>query len=468
MIFKVFTNSAPVLVGCHQDIQGVCLVFDCVCEQYRRVVHYIDTEWDKVTPLYRLVIPNTQDWSHYELAHPNDHMRHYQGCFDQWPDATFDIARIVIDDDHHHHDVDDDNAMEEEGEEDITTATIRPYEHTLSGFRRDAYETEKKYTDPHVLTGYSIIQMRAMERLATVDFTWSFPALCYQLHLEFRLPLTMCEQQLVYLCMGNLPRAIRRGKAIVRMDDLRKIPFSVIPELLVNGPYPIDMDMLHSLLIRIANSAIAIPDLPSAFLQGIDQWPPCCEGFDFVQQYGQWFTTKPAMYRASVTNKQQDASLVLVKPHFVCRDDKWNVISFSSVEAYLLYWIKASLTQRHRERPERVQFKEDQRTLLFKIHQNDTRSYQTEEGRTYSRRIFTEFTLEEKRVYLSEKFKTPALIEEVLHTPLYMLGPECIQDEDFEGSDITDFKIWTARGEWLEFLRKIPTRWKDVVPSREL
>jgi len=279
-----------------EDItDAIILVFECVPEQYRKVCEWFWQNKKNALPVYRYVIPcvdendkdvmqllknNTDtaksiidlgDFSDYNIP-----MVKFKGTFESWPEKyCYKLREIKIDRISADFGVEKwasiaDNSLLGLYREGFCCSEIwpQPTNNCISGFYRDGYCAERSLLLPELSSGISETQKEMISMMEEGET--SVAMILNRVSIKLNLGMALCEQQLHWLCTGNLKFAERRGKSIILISPL---PDACIPLRLVNGDFPIS---LKKACVALSNAL-----RKKAKFEEIDFLPPSCGSYLF-------------------------------------------------------------------------------------------------------------------------------------------------------------------------------------------
>lgn len=208
---------------------SILLVFECEPEQYAKAWRWTQRQWDKTTPLYRVLLPCNPERTAYDLC--DFHLyngTHFIGRFEHWSqDQSFEVIQINT--------------------EDHTKSDVWPFKskHRLVDIEQQA--DCSPFLTPQLFSGLSLVQHEVLRVLET---TTSLDGLVQTVAYNTRVPSYTVESQI-----DDLNRLLvrSRGKTITR------IKFPVPP------PFPLLMYMQ-------GESVKNILDLYIAYTQGKPDW----------------------------------------------------------------------------------------------------------------------------------------------------------------------------------------------------
>jgi len=422
----------------------ICFVFDCVSEQYRKVIEWIEanpTTIDECS-FYRVALPCTDEFNapidlgDY-LSSPESRALPFKGKFECWPAHTvFEIKPLK-------------GRINAEELEDVRK---RPLEctypvanrGTLNGFARDGYLSDLPYTLPDVVSGLSYVQqvaLNVMDRCGVRQSkqhacTASFAAVCHQTSWETRVSVTQCEEQIIKICGGNAPWCVRHGGTLTRLDQ----PGHLVPLYLLNmiqTPKIQLVDMINILreVCRKADAnsvdeilkeaGIILPSSSHLGYHFVDR--TSTEKRDFTKfsgmdddddgggaggADGQEEEEDEAPRRR--INKQGGGGGKKNHPDKSCI---WPIKTYATLTEYLKEWIRFYVKGITAERPYLVRYDDAKGILLRRLYSEKRR------GRGDSKRVFWDDNLPQKKAYLRKNFGED-FVDDLMNIPICEVTPE--------------------------------------------
>lgn len=241
MEVTVFSKYTPVyLFPVDAPETSVFLIFECIPEQYRMVLQWLNQNYPPGTelpPLYRLKLPCTDDgmdgptdwgdyWTKYDEVPVNDRPV-FKGKFECWPSSiVYEFVQIDP-----YVGIPDLSVKIEFDDINWPTQT----RNNLKGFYRDGYYSEYRICLPCIRSGISRVQQYAIDYLNKKEGKQaSYISLCHDIAWKFDLALNKVEEQLCRLTQGNIPWCRRNGSTFQCLTPAP--PNEYLAIYLVNGP----------------------------------------------------------------------------------------------------------------------------------------------------------------------------------------------------------------------------------------
>ncbi len=465
-----------------KEPDAIVLVFDHVPEGYRKACEWIAANWDGTFPLYRLIIPCSQDKSTWDLC---DFERKYSkppqprfvGCVDMWvEDTVFALQRILC------------PAREAlPTPASVQFATWPPPRPTTLSEQMETngvpfakllgcgYCSERILHHPDPFTGLTRVQLYMIRQCQAESLTGQ--EVMQRAAAKFRLSLPVER-----LSFGNAPWIAGFGPAhgFARSEFVVLAPYAsdlidnpTVPPWLMNGPFPIpemSLSVKFEALLKFGKSEAVVswsdlvPECPPypirrdpggawvALPRAILQDPSACylpygvtmTEFAKSNQAAELSWRAVRMPPGEVPGSPLQLRLTFARGH--------DLLVYSSLESYAHGWYDMKIDRMVRAK-EDGDLKDDriarEYRYLREIYMGATVPRLTSDGSTVQVRAYLDETEPERKRRLIQTYGELHFAH-LWAVPLRKLGANVLMDEDDFVPDAA-----SAQERWLKDLQRV-------------